>query len=128
MAQFYLLSILANAVAGLTLAGEFIGERIPFLSLFKDLRENERAVKGIGAAAVIIGIIKLFVLSPGETVIIAGDLLPAFTGMVIGAALLIEAFRREKLSAAILSFRVPLGITGVLVALLHFLVPGAPLL
>jgi hypothetical protein len=137
MAQFYLLSFLANIIAGLTLAGDFLGEKIPFLSSFKNLRDDRNAEIGIGAASAIIGFIKFFVLSPGETVPIAGDLLPALTGIVLGAVLLAEAFRQkvkskaeqlEKISQAVLSYRVPLGIVGVVVAFLHFLLPGAPVL
>ncbi len=137
MAQFYFLSIVANIVAGLTLAGDYLGAKIAFLSSFKNLRENRNAVIGIGAAAALIGLIKLFVLSPGEIVPVAGDLLPAVTGMALGGVLLVEAFREkvaakgekiERLSQTVLTFRVPLGIAGVVVAVLHFLVPGAPIL
>jgi hypothetical protein len=137
MAQFYLLSILANIVAGLTLAGDYLGEKMPFLSSFKNLRDNKNAAIGIGAAAALIGLIKLFVPSPGEIVPVAGDLLPAVTGMLLGGLLLVEAFRQkvegkgehlEKISQAVLTYRVPLGIAGVAVAILHFLLPGAPIL
>lgn len=137
MAQFYFLSIVANIVAGLTLAGDYLGAKIAFLSSFKNLRENRNAVIGIGAAAALIGLVKLFVLSPGEIVPVAGDLLPAVTGMALGGVLLVEAFREkvaargekiERLSQTVLTFRVPLGIAGVVVAVLHFLVPGAPIL
>ena len=137
MAQFYFLSIVANIVAGLTLAGDYLGAKIAFLSSFKNLRENRNAVIGIGAATALIGLIKLFVLSPGETVPVAGDLLPAVTGMALGGVLLVEAFREkvaskgekiEKISKTVLTFRVPLGIAGVVVAILHFLFPGAPIL
>jgi hypothetical protein len=140
VAQFYLLSIFANIVAGLTLAGDYLGERIPFLSSFKTLREDRTARLVIGAAALAIGVIKLFVGSPGELVPVAGDLLPALTGIALGGVLLVEAFRPqmekqgEKLrkvktiSKAVLSYRVPLGIAGVVVAFVHFLLPGVIIL
>jgi hypothetical protein len=137
MAQFYFLSILANIVAGLTLAGDYLGAKVAFLSSFKNLRDNKNAVIGIGAAAALIGLIKLFVLSPGEIVPVAGDLLPAVTGMALGGLLLVEAFREkveakgekiEKISQTMLTFRVPLGIVGVVVGVQHFLIPGAPVL
>lgn len=140
MAQFYLLSIFANIVAGLTLAGDYLGERIPFLSSFKNLRENRTAQIVIGVAALAIGAVKLFLGSPGETVLIAGDLLPALTGIALGGVLLVEAFRQvvdgeegkrekvKKISKAVLSYRVPLGIAGVVIAFVHFLFPAIVIL
>jgi hypothetical protein len=140
VAQFYLLSIFANIVAGLTLAGDFLGERIPFLSSFKNLREDRTAQIVIGAVTLVIGAVKLFLGSPGEMVLIAGDLLPALTGIALGGVLLVEAFRADvekqsgkmekvkKISKVVLSYRVPLGIAGVAVAFVHFLLPGVIIL
>ncbi len=137
MPQLYLLSILANIVAGLTLAGDYLGAKFAFLASFKNLRENRPAQIVIGLCAAVIGVLKLIVLSPWETVPVAGDLLPALTGIVLGGLLLVEAFRQkveakgdsiEKLSKAVLSYRVPVGIAGVVIALLHFLFPGAVIL
>ncbi len=137
MAQFYLLSILSNIIAGLTLAGDYLGEKFPFLASFKNLRANRPATIIIGVVAIVIGLIKLVVLSPGENVPVAGDLLPALTGIVVGGILLVEAFRAKvesqsepmrKISSVMLTYRVPVGIVGVAVAVLHFLFPGAPIL
>jgi hypothetical protein len=137
VAQFYLLSIFANIVAGLTLAGDFLGDRISFLSSFKSLRENRAARIIIGAVALVVGVIKLFVASPGELVAVAGDLLPALAGIILGGVLLVEAFlaaiekKGEKattISKTVLSYRVPVGIAGVAIALLHFLFPGVVIL
>jgi hypothetical protein len=137
MAQFYLLSVLANCIAGFALASDFLGEKIPFLAPWKDIRSQKTTEIAIGAAAAIVGFVKLFVPSPGESVFFAGDLLPALTGILLGGILLFEALRAkvegkaeqlEKLSAAVLTYRVPLGIVGVSVAFLHFLLPGAPLI
>jgi hypothetical protein len=75
--------------------------------------------------------------SPGEVVPIAGDLLPALTGIVLGGVIFAEAFqdkttgkdeKLEKISKTVLTYKVPLGIVGILVALTHFLFPGAPVL
>ncbi len=64
MAQFYFLSILSNIVAGLTLAGDYLGEKIPFLASFKNLRANRPATVTIGIVTVLIGVIKLHCLFP----------------------------------------------------------------
>ena len=85
----------------------------------------------------VIGVTKWFVRSPGEGLIFVGDLLPGLAGVILGGILLVEAFRThietrgEKvttLSKAVLSYRVPVGIAGVAIALLHFLFPGAVIL
>jgi hypothetical protein len=137
MAQFYLLSVLTNCIAGFVLASDFLGEKISFLAPWKDIRSQRTPVLVIGAATAIVGFIKLFVPSPYEFVFLAGDLLPAVTGILLGGILVYEAMRAqvqgksekmEKITTAVLTYRVPLGIVGVAVAFLHFLIPGAPLL
>jgi drug/metabolite transporter (DMT)-like permease len=136
MAQFYLLSIVTNILAGLALAGDYLGERIPFLSSWKNIRERRGWLIGIGVSAAVVGVIKLIIPSPGETVPVAGDLLPALFGMGQGAALLADAFRKrvatserlENVSRAVLTYRVPLGIAGIVVALVHFFVPQVVIL
>ena len=91
----------------------------------------------IAIVTAIIGLIKLIVLSPGESLPVVGDLLPALTGIALGGILLVEAFRLKvesqgeslkKISATVLTYRVPLGIAGVVVGVLHFLFPGVPVL
>ena len=137
MAQFYLLSVVFNILAAMTLAGDYFAQRVPLLSSAARLRDSRSANIVVGAAAALTGLVKLVVLAPGETVVIAGDLLPAATGMVMGGALLLGVFRRHAQSAdaplpgitrAIATYRVPLAFVGLGVALVHFLVPGAPLL
>jgi len=137
VAQTYFLSILSNIVAGLTLAGDYLGEKIPFLASFKNLRANRPATVTIAVVTAIIGVVKLVVLSPGGHIPVLGDLLPALVGIALGVLLLADAFRHtvesqgeslKKISTAVLTYRVPVGIVGVVVAVLHFLFPGVPIL
>ena len=131
MPQFYLLSVVMNVLAGMALAGDFLGEKLGFLAVWKNVRERRGLIIGIGVAAVVAGLLKLIFRSPGETVPVAGDLLPALLGIIQGGALLAEGFRQrieaseqlESVSRAVLSYRVPLGIAGLVVALLHILMP-----
>ncbi|MGA2764187.1 MAG: hypothetical protein ABSG17_12545 [Spirochaetia bacterium] len=132
MLQFYLLSVFANLMASLTLAGDYLGEKLPFLGCFKEVRTKRSARMTIGIAALVVGIIKLFVLAPGEHVIIVGDFLPAAAGIIIGAILLAEINPAKveqagepirKISRTALTYRVPVSIAGIVVALLHFLFP-----
>ncbi len=137
MAQFYLLSVLSNMIAGLTLAGDYLGEKMPFLASFKNLRANRPAQVIIGIVTLLIGVFKLIILSPGETIPVVGDILPALSGIALGGILLVESFRPavesrgekiKKISSTVLTYRVPLGIAGVVVGFLHFLFPGLPVL
>jgi hypothetical protein len=137
MPQLDLLSILSNTVAGLTLAGDSLGEKFSFLAPFKNLRENRTAAIIISAAAITVGVLKLIIPSPRETVPVVEDLLPALAGIIVGGILLAESFRQkveaagqgmERLSRDVLSYRVPAGIMAVVIALVHFLFPGAVIL
>ena len=137
MAQFYLLSVLANVTAGLTLAGDYLGGKFAVFASFKNLRENRLAEIVIGAVSVAVGVITLFVRAPGDTVPVAGDLLPSLAAIGQGGTLLVESFRQqvesrgpqaERLSKALITYRVPAGIVGASIGLLHFLFPAAVLL
>lgn len=137
MAQFYLLSVLANIIAGLTLAGDYLGARFPFLASFRNLRENRVSQIVIGIVTAAVGVVTFFVRAPGDTVPVAGDLLPSLAAIAQGITLLVESFRQkvesrgpqaEKLTKALLTYRVPAGIAGASIGLLHFLFPAAALL
>jgi len=137
MAQFYLLSIVSMILSGLALSGDYLGSRVAFLATFRSWLEHRGAAIGLGVVTAAVGIFKLIVRSPGETVPVAGDLLPALVGMALGAAVFFEATLRrpnptesriDRYAKAVLSYRVPLGLGGLAVALLHFLFPGAVIL
>jgi hypothetical protein len=132
MPQIYLLSVVTNVLAGLALAGDYLGEKLGFLSSWKGVRERRGELIVIGISAAVVGVLSLIFRSPREHVYVAGDLLPALLGILQGAALLAEGFRQrveeseqlESVSKAVLTYRVPLGIGGVVVGFLHFLLPG----
>ena len=138
MPQFYLLSVVSTVVAGLALASDYLGKKSDFLGSFRYLRRSRGVQVTIGLVTAVIGVLKLIFRSPGETIIVAGDLLPAAAGIIIGVILIGEAFRQhpkaegenekvgksvEKVTAAIMPYQVPVGIAGVVVGLIHFLFP-----
>jgi hypothetical protein len=132
MPQFYLLSILANGFAGLLLAADYLGPKVAFFSEWKKLLENRAAKVTLGIVVGAIGVLKLIVSSPGETVPVVGDLLPALAGILLGAILLGESFRArveqagekvDRVARAVIGYRVPIGITAMVIAALHFLFP-----
>lgn len=137
MAQIYLLSIMANIIAGLTLSSDYLGKKMALFSGFKVFRENRVSEIVVGLAAASIGILKLIVRSPGEGIPVVGDLLPALAGIGLGLILLGEAFGHKvesenesigKASRTALTYRVPVGIGGVVIAILHFFLPAIVLL
>jgi len=137
MSQLYLLSIVSTVLTGFVLSGDYLGARVPALATFRAWLENRGAAIVLGLATAAIGFLKLIVRAPGDTVPVAGDLLPAIAGLAVGAALFFEALLRkpatperpvERYAKAVLSYRIPLGILGVAAALLHFLFPSAVIL
>jgi hypothetical protein len=137
MSQFYLLSVVSCVLTGLVLSGDYLGTRLPALATFRAWLENRGAALALGLATAAIGFLKLFIRAPGDSVAVAGDLLPAIAGLAIGAALFFEALLRkpatperpvERYAKAMLTYRIPLGLAGVAVALLHFLFPKAVIL
>jgi hypothetical protein len=132
--QFYFLSILANILAGLTLTSDYFAEKSKIFLPIKELLSKTNIKTTIGIAAFVVGFLKL--LLPVRTVVV-GDLLPALAGLAMGAGLILGIVRErgtvktetvDSLEKTVMTYRVPLGITGLVVSVLHFLVPGALLL
>lgn len=134
MMQFYFLSIITNITAGLALTSDYLSERMPSLTPLRNffLRTRVRAVTG--GAAFIVGFLKLLIYSTAMDVPVVGDLLPALAGMGAGFSLIFDMYKdRARLSAhtiesierAVLTYRIPLGLSAMAAATLHFLLPGA---
>ncbi len=138
MPQFYLLTVVSTVVAGFALSADYLGEKSAFFAGFKRLRAGKGIQITTGLITAVIGVLKLIIRSPGEKVVVVGDLLPAAAGIILGIILIGEAFRQhpgeqpagealekpvEKVTKAIMPYRVPVGIAGVVVGVLHFLFP-----
>jgi hypothetical protein len=143
MPQFYLLSVVSTVVAGLALSSDYLGKKSDFFASFRYLRRNRSIQITTGLITAVIGVLKLIFRSPGERVLVVGDLLPAAAGIILGVILIGEAFRQqpskggepakaeksveksvEKVTAAIMPYMVPVGIAGAAIGILHFLFPG----
>ena len=135
MLQFYFLSIVCNLLAGVSLAGEWIAQKVPeFLPVASAL--SARTAKLIsGISSLLVGFGTLFV--PVEGPIILGDLFPSVMGMAMGIALLFEVFRQdavlpversEKSERPAVGYRTTLGMLGIAAAILHFFLPERPFL
>ncbi len=137
MAQFYFLSVATLLVGGMLAASGFISRRVPALIGVAEIAEHQSVVMTVGILAALVGVVKFFVRAPGDTVPVAGDLLPAVTGIVLGVVLIISVATRgpateEDFSRppkrSIVTYRDPIGLAAMVVGLLHFLFPGAVIL
>jgi hypothetical protein len=137
MPPFYLLSVVSTVVAGLALSSDYLGKKSEFFASCRYLRRNRSTQVTAGLITAVIGVLKLIFRSPGERVVVVGDLLPAAAGIILGVILIGEAFRKqpaegaakveksvEKATEAIMPYRVPVGIAGVVIGIAHFLFPG----
>jgi hypothetical protein len=134
MLQFYFLSIFTNMLAGLTLTSEYFAEKFKAFLPFKDLFANKNVKTTIGIAAFVVGFLKLLIRSNPTDVPVVGDLLPALAGLAMGAGLILGILKErgtvsaetvDNLEKTVMTYRVPLGIAGLVISALHFLVPGA---
>jgi len=157
--QFYLLSIVTNLLAGVTLAGDYLATRFPGLQVLLPGLNGRTTRLTIGSITAAVGILKLLVYANPLQIVVVGDLLPALAGIVLGGSLVVTSLRPveevepdagverpvdagsegseqmvpadgpvEKTAHLALGYRVPVGLAGIAVALLHFLFPGAVLL
>ena len=135
MAQIYLLSVLTLLIGGALAAAEPIANRFAALVPLADLAEQRRVVAGVGIASIVVGALKLFVRAPFDTVPVAGDLLPALLGIVLGIALFASAPADDEDEtggssplAVLARYRVMIGYASMILALVHFLFPSAVIL
>jgi hypothetical protein len=133
MWQFYFLSIIMNALAGYLLFFGEEGSPLDFTRALPIKPETFRFTLGILSA--ITGLLKL--LSPIDVLII-GDLIPAIAGFLCGFSLILEYFRSrsaadvpeqpEKIEKVLFRNKKVIGAAALIVAVLHFFVPGVLLL
>jgi len=135
MFQFYFLSIVSNFLAGLSLASDWIAQKLSGFVPVATALSGRRAKLISGLSALLVGFATLFV--PVEGPLIIGDLFPSVMGMAMGIALLFEVFRQdamlpaersEKQERPPVGYRTTLGMLGIAAAVLHFFLPERPFL
>lgn len=132
MPQLYILSVVMCLLTGGVLAAESLTKRTAFFGFLVNL--HARGIQlVIGALALLVGLLKLFILSPTETMTFAGDLLPGLSGLIFGAALFIEALYRDKIGAPpfagvvgglLRNYGTAAGYLSILIGVLHMLFPS----
>ncbi len=136
MVQFYALSVFANIFIGILLSSGPGQESRTVLTRIKVILEDKGAKFILGLISFIIGFFKILTPTSGDVPVI-GDILPAISGMVLGGVLLLDFFKAssdakpavvEKIDNIILPNKRYLGMAGILAGILHFLMPGIPIL
>ncbi|MDR3338030.1 MAG: hypothetical protein LBT16_12590 [Treponema sp.] len=144
MIQFYLLSILFNAIAGFLLVSESAGDTESGEGLSADFGnskvpvflKNESFRLILGVLTAVMGLLKILSATQGDIPVI-GDIIPAVTGLVAGFILIFEFYHdhsvlEEGRSAGIGSFLLAhkkvAGFAALAAAALHFLFPAVLLL
>ena len=133
MVQFYLLSILSNVVAGLVLAGEYLETKISGLKGIGEFFKTRPSARvTIGVVTFLAGFLKLLTVTKGDVPVV-GDLIPALAGLVLGGSVLFDRYKEmstvsspavESADKLLLKNRAVIGTAGLVVALVHFLIPG----
>lgn len=132
MLQFYLLSVIMNVIAGIMLSAGFIDERVSFVSGMKEFFDGKPSIKvTVGGITFVVGFFKLLSVTRGDVPVV-GDLLPALAGLVMGLALFLDYYKsRSTVSSTfvdgaekvLLNNRNVIGLAGIVIGLLHFLLP-----
>lgn len=133
MLQIYFLTVLTNIIAGLTIAAPFLSTKIEGFQQITEKMENRNYRVILGSVTLITG---LFALLNHSTVSMAilGDLIPAITAMAMGLVLIVFYFFSddEDTSKIVKSIKEVsekygniLGITGIIVGIIHFIIPTA---
>lgn len=135
MLQFYLLSVVMNALAGFILITGDDGGVLEFKSGFSLKDEVFRLVVGILSA--LTGLLKLLSVIEGDVPVI-GDLFPALLGFLSGFILIFAYYRShssievsdgtEKVDRLLVANKKIIGVAALIVAVLHFLFPKVLLL
>jgi len=129
MPQLYFLSILCNGFAGYVLFKDTDGDVDNSQSSLK----KPTFILVLGIMCAVTGILKLLSPSFGG-ILILGDLIPAAAGVIAGLMLIFGIYRNDlsakageldRLGVSLLTFRKPIGLGLMVIALLHFLVPEA---
>lgn len=131
MLQLYFLLVLLNLLAGLSLASDFMGEKLPSTApLFKLI--SSPGIRGLlGILAFLVGFFSLIIVLPGDVPVV-GDLLPAISALFTGTGLVLEYYQSktttqtnlvEKLDGFLLKNKTFFGLLAIILGVLHFILP-----
>lgn len=137
MIQIYFLSIFSNVLAGLILSADHYSEKFPGFAAVRDFFSGKPGLRvTVGVISFITGFLKLLTVTKGDVPVV-GDLLPALSGLILGIGILFDRYKEkttipskamERADSLILRHKSIYGSVGIIIAFLHFLLPGIVLL
>ena len=136
MVQFYALSVFVNIIIGALMCIEGKNGEDSFLGRLKEMLEEKGIKFSLGVLSAIIGLFKFLTPMRGDIAVV-GDLLPAVTGIALGGVLLLEFFRTRsdisseaisRIEGTVTTNRKFIGMAGIVVGILHFLMPAVPII
>lgn len=135
--QIYFLVVITNILSGLVLSGSFLEEKIDGFSPCNAFMQRGKFKLVLGIIAVLTALFTLLLKITPDDVVVLGDLLPALTGGIMGSYLIMSFFYSSleenrswmKSFVDVMEDRGHIiGIAGILVGIIHFLVPSAIIL
>ena len=135
--QIYFLVVLTNILSGLILSGSFFEEKNPEFAPCNLFLQKPRFKLVLGVVTVLTALFTLLVKVTPADIFFIGDLLPACYGVLAGSFLIMSFFYNSleesrswmKSFVDIMEDRGHIvGLTGILIGLIHFLVPSAVIL
>lgn len=135
--QIYFLVIVTNILAGLVLSRSFLEEKISGFAPFSGVLRKDRFKLILGIVTVLTALFTLLVKVTPADVVVLGNLLPALSGALMGAYLILSSFYKDleeerswmKSFVDLVESRgYIIGFAGMLIGTVHFLVPSALIL
>jgi len=136
MYQIYLLTVLANCLAGFIIADSFFRDKNELCGSILDIFSAPNVRLSVGLVTLVVGIISLFKFSPND-ILFVGDLLPSLGaiigGLAIGSLALGEKTEEPPRMVKVIndmaaSIAAPLGLVILAVGILHAIIPTAIIL
>lgn len=133
MLQIYFLTVLTNIIAGLTLSAPYLSSKIEGFEIFSEKLEHKTYRVVLGSVTMITGLFALLNHS-SVSMAVLGDLLPSLTALAMGLILIIYYFFNDEENSSNLVNSIKdfsdkygnvLGIAGIIIGLIHFIIPTA---
>jgi len=134
MNQVFLLSVVTIVLASLSLGYERFADGLRLDALLNRETFTSSGFRfGLGLVTFLVGFFRLLLVTEGDAAIV-GDLLPALAGMILGATLIIVFYNdrstldsqaKGTLNRVFVDNSSNFAIAGLIIALLHFLLPRA---
>ena len=133
MVQFYFLAVCLNIIGGLIVAAPYFEEKMPFLGSVKQALVGKQSGRVIFVFLLLFtGLFKILSVTKGDVPIV-GDIIPALSLFVLALTLSVEFFAEKssgegtlvhKLEGVLVKNSQIIGITAVVIGVLHFIFPG----